>query len=140
MKILKTQSTPVKSENHQSEKVDMSEKGIKKVDDRIKRKAPPIHDRAEIMSKIQSHKEGQKIDMTPRSSIPQDLEETQQVDKKDKSNNSQMDEKDHLLHSNIGKNNPTDPATQEKLRSILRTGAFRFSDKEKNVLSRILNS
>ncbi len=40
--------------------------------------------------------------------------------------------------SDVGKNNPTDPATVGKLKDILSKGAFKFSDKEKEALSKIL--
>lgn len=40
--------------------------------------------------------------------------------------------------SDVGKNDPTDPATVGKLKDILSKGAFKFSDKEKEALSKIL--
>lgn len=39
----------------------------------------------------------------------------------------------------IAKNDPKDPATQEKLKGVLTAGAFNFSDKERDVLAKILN-
>ena len=40
--------------------------------------------------------------------------------------------------SDVGRNNPSDPATVGKLKDILSKGAFKFSDKEKEALSKIL--
>jgi hypothetical protein len=40
----------------------------------------------------------------------------------------------------IGLNDPKSAATREKLKSVLQTGAFGFSDKERKALSEILNS
>ncbi len=40
--------------------------------------------------------------------------------------------------SDVGANNPRDPATIGKLKDALSTGAFKFSDKERQALSRIL--
>ncbi len=40
--------------------------------------------------------------------------------------------------SDVGKNDPTDPATVGKLKDLLSKGAFKFSDKEKKALSKIL--
>lgn len=45
---------------------------------------------------------------------------------------------DIMLKSDIAKNDPTDPNTQEKLKTVLKQGSFGFSDKEKAVLSQIL--
>lgn len=43
------------------------------------------------------------------------------------------------IRSDIGKNRPDDPATTEKLRELLKTNAFSFSQKEKDALANILN-
>lgn len=45
---------------------------------------------------------------------------------------------DQTLKSDVGRNDPTDTNVQEKLRDILKTGAFSFSQKEKDALSQIL--
>lgn len=44
----------------------------------------------------------------------------------------------HLLMSDVQLNDPQDSNTQEKLKSILRNGAFSFNPKEKETLERIL--
>lgn len=44
----------------------------------------------------------------------------------------------HLLMSDVKLNDPKDSNTQEKLKSILRNGAFSFNPKEKDTLERIL--
>ena len=41
--------------------------------------------------------------------------------------------------SDIGKNNPQSEVTKEKLRAILKTGAFSFNDAERGALNDILN-
>lgn len=41
-------------------------------------------------------------------------------------------------HSDVGLNNPNDPMTSEKLKSVLQSGAVSFSGKEKEILSKIL--
>lgn len=40
--------------------------------------------------------------------------------------------------SDVGVNNPSDPVTANKLKSVLDMGAFNFNPKEREVLSRIL--
>ncbi|MGZ3788908.1 MAG: hypothetical protein ACXVLQ_10310 [Bacteriovorax sp.] len=45
----------------------------------------------------------------------------------------------HLLMSDVKLNDPKDPATQEKLKSVLSKGAFNFNPKEKETLDKILN-
>lgn len=41
--------------------------------------------------------------------------------------------------SDVGVNNPDDPMTSEKLKSVLQSGAVNFSGKEKEILGKILN-
>jgi len=41
--------------------------------------------------------------------------------------------------SEISKNDPSDPNTQQKLRKLLTDGGFNFSMREKEILSKILN-
>lgn len=43
------------------------------------------------------------------------------------------------VNSQIDVNDPQDSNTREKLKTILKSGAFRFSGKEKDVLADILN-
>jgi hypothetical protein len=44
----------------------------------------------------------------------------------------------HLLLSDVKLNDPNDSNTQEKLKSVLRNGAFNFNPKEKDTLEKIL--
>lgn len=46
--------------------------------------------------------------------------------------------KDHLVKSDVGTNSPSDPATSEKLKTVLSKGAFNFNPKEREALDRIL--
>jgi len=46
----------------------------------------------------------------------------------------------HLLLSDVQLNDPNDTNTQEKLKSVLRNGAFSFNPKEKETLEKILAS
>lgn len=47
--------------------------------------------------------------------------------------------KDLTLKSDVDSNDPNDTNVQEKLKSILKTGAFNFSQKEKEALGQILS-
>lgn len=47
--------------------------------------------------------------------------------------------KDHLLKSDINLNDPKDPSTQEKLKTVLSSGAFNFNARERETLDKILN-
>ena len=49
-----------------------------------------------------------------------------------------MNADNHLLKTDVQLNNPGDPVTAEKLKSVLTTGAFNFNPKEREVLSKIL--
>lgn len=44
----------------------------------------------------------------------------------------------HLLLSDVKLNDPNDSNTQEKLKSVLKMGAFNFNPKEKDALEKIL--
>jgi hypothetical protein len=46
--------------------------------------------------------------------------------------------KSHLLMSDVKLNDPTDSNTQEKLKAVLKMGAFNFNPKEKEALEKIL--
>ena len=48
--------------------------------------------------------------------------------------------KSHLLLSDVQLNDPNDSNTQEKLKNVLRNGAFSFNPKEKETLEKILSS
>ena len=44
----------------------------------------------------------------------------------------------HLLMTDVKLNDPSDSNTQEKLKSVLRSGGFNFNTKEKETLEKIL--
>lgn len=44
----------------------------------------------------------------------------------------------HVLKSDVGFNSPSDPATTEKLKSLLTSGGFNFNEKERAALTKIL--
>jgi hypothetical protein len=53
----------------------------------------------------------------------------------------ETDSKDsHLLKTDINLNDPKDPNTQEKLKTVLSKGAFNFNAKEREALDKILNA
>ena len=56
---------------------------------------------------------------------------------KDKADTKVIDKEDVVI-GDIGKNDPKSIETQEKLKALLRTGSFAFSDKERQALSDIL--
>ncbi len=45
----------------------------------------------------------------------------------------------HLLMSDVKLNDPKDPTTQEKLKTVLSKGAFNFNPREREALDKILN-
>lgn len=66
---------------------------------------------------------------TPASAIVNDEHEKEAGPKEDA----------HLLKTDIHLNDPKDPTTQEKLKSVLSTGAFSFNPRERETLDKILN-
>ncbi len=49
-----------------------------------------------------------------------------------------MDQAEEKVVGDVGLNNPNDPATHGKLKSVLSMGGFNFSDKERAALENIL--
>ena len=64
-----------------------------------------------------------------------DLEESEESGKKADSLKDS-----HLLLSDVKLNDPTDSNTQEKLKTVLKMGAFNFNPKEKEALEKILGN
>ncbi|MDD4975668.1 MAG: hypothetical protein PHY93_15030 [Bacteriovorax sp.] len=69
---------------------------------------------------------------------PKPLEAEVAADEGEKKADSVKDS--HLLLSDVKLNDPTDPNTQEKLKSVLRNGAFSFNSREKETLEKILGN
>lgn len=65
----------------------------------------------------------------PQSQLEAAIDEGEKADKEDK----------HLLKSDINLNDPKDPATQEKLKTVLSSGGFSFNARERETLDKILN-
>jgi hypothetical protein len=67
-----------------------------------------------------------------------ELNKDEKIINKEEQNKEDPNTKDYLIKSDVGVNSPKDPLTKEKLKSILDKGAFNFSSKERDVLSRIV--
>ena len=52
--------------------------------------------------------------------------------------NSAKEASEDFVTGDIGSNNPESDVTQEKLKSILKSGGFGFNDRERKVLANIL--
>lgn len=50
----------------------------------------------------------------------------------------EINSKETVAHSDIGKNDPNSEITREKLKTILKVGGFDFNDKERSALAQIL--
>lgn len=88
------------------------------------KKEPPVKNLSddEIIAKLRAKKSAKESSETKKTP------ETNQKEEKD----------DMLLKSDVGSNNPNDPEVREKLKGILKSGAFNFSQKERDTLSKIL--
>lgn len=62
------------------------------------------------------------------------------AEKIEKVENVEKEETNLLLKPDVSLNNPKDPAVQEKLKTVLSTGAFNFNPKEREALDKILNA
>lgn len=83
----------------------------------------------EILKKVRA-KFGDKA--KPKKAAPKEKVEVSNKGKQ----KSQVGDDDF---GDIGKNNPQSEVTKEKLRAILKTGAFAFNDAERGALNDILN-
>ena len=91
----------------------------------------PIRERkklsaSEIRDKIEIHKEKNTV--------------AKSKEVKKTATNTKMKNVDDsfVLNPDIQLNDPKDPVTSEKLKSLLKSGAFSFSGKEQSVLAKIL--
>ncbi len=136
------------------------EKPVRKVAQRASKEQAPtdprivIHDkpdsdlsRSQILKRLDNFKTGKNKVSTLKvnNEIKKVAKEETPVAEEVKAEGSEKakegaEEKDHLLASDIATNDPNSPETQEKLKDILKTGAFKFSEKERKVLSGILNN
>ncbi len=149
MKILDTiqQSTVNNTGKRPRAKKSSSEKAPTATDARIVIHDKPASDlsRSEILSRLKNHKEGKdkvaslKVNSEIKENIEAKKKQQTKVEGVSKEGQESVEDKDHLLASDVGANDPKAPETQEKLKDILKTGAFKFSEKERKVLSSILN-
>jgi hypothetical protein len=77
--------------------------------------------RNEILKRLEQHK-AEKTELKAPTKVIKDFEEGEV----------------HEAPGDVGLNNPKDPATREKLRKILSSGGFSFSERERQVLGNIL--
>ena len=116
----------------------------------IKKEKPSDFSAREIRNKIEQHKEQKEqknIKKLEEAEVKKDKLVTAMPDDVDIKHKSlivkpEVEEKKEpsmLLKSDVDKNDPNDTNVQEKLKTILKTGEFSFSQKEKDALSQILN-
>ena len=74
----------------------------------------------------------------PEVQLPVEKIEGEEVEQAEQGEKMGSLKDSHLLLSDVKLNDPTDPNTQEKLKSVLKNGAFSFNPKEKETLERIL--
>ncbi|MFG1501062.1 hypothetical protein ABMA70_12720 [Halobacteriovorax sp. XZX-3] len=117
----------------------------------VRRERPSELSRGEIKAKIENHKREKEEKMKAAIAEHKATKQGQAVQKA----SSPVEKKAQAIKEatkaevkitpegepfgDIAKNDPKDPATQEKLKGVLTAGAFNFSDKERDVLAKILN-
>jgi hypothetical protein len=99
-----------------------TEKTQNRTSEASERPKNPLSKEEEIRANLQKMRQGAKAPKIDRSKKKAQLEE----------------EGVHTRELGDLSNDPTDPATTEKLKSLLKTGAFSFSAKERDVLQQIL--
>tara|TARA_R110000868_G_scaffold304021_4_gene564517 strand:+ start:1566 stop:1961 length:396 start_codon:yes stop_codon:yes gene_type:complete len=88
---------------------------------------------AEIKNKVQEHfkpkPEVDKVELSKFSKIKNETEHDKE---------KEVEEKEVKVPSDVGLNDPNDPATVGKLKDVLTKGAFNFNPKERETLEKIL--
>jgi hypothetical protein len=73
--------------------------------------------------------------------VKPELVKPSEIDQEDRSDEKAKSLKEsHLLLSDVKLNDPNDSNTQEKLKNVLKMGAFNFNPKEKEALEKILGN
>ncbi|EQC46763.1 hypothetical protein M899_1114 [Bacteriovorax sp. BSW11_IV] len=119
---------------------------LKISDERVKQHAPPNVNERDVRAKLERAKQKNMV-MTPvkkvNNHIPDHPEavnakKAERAPSIDTEKKESEEKKDLLLKSDIATNDPKDPRVQEKLKDALQNGAFKFNDKEREVLAQIL--
>lgn len=113
---------------------------LKISDERVKQHAPPNINERDVRAKLERAKQKNMV-MTPVKKVNNHIPDHPEAVKENKTQKPQTvedEKKDLLLKSDIAKNDPKDPRVQEKLKDALQNGAFKFNDKEREVLAQIL--
>ncbi|MFG1593473.1 hypothetical protein [Halobacteriovorax sp. CON-3] len=121
----------------------------------VRRERPSELSRGEIKAKIENHKREKEEKMKAAIAEHKASKQAQAAPKPPAAAPVPAQEKAEVIKEatkaevkitpegepfgDIAKNDPKDPATQEKLKGVLTAGAFNFSDKERDVLAKILN-
>jgi hypothetical protein len=93
----------------------------------------------EIMAKVEAKfgkKAGQKAKSEDKDAAPAPKSDSIEISKSAKIKKS-IDDKDVVI-GDIGKNDPKEEITKEKLKGLIKSGGFSFSDKEREALGEIL--
>ena len=129
MKVIPSQApdVPIKKESTElaNEKKSIFGEGI------VRRERPSGASRWEIMDRVDLlRKNGGSLKFSSSDKMS--------AQKPDWAKSEGEVQKDIMLKSDVGLNNPNDPTTVEKLKSVLSSGAVNFSGKEKDILGKIL--
>lgn len=158
-----TDSTNTTRASHKKKTAQKSEAAPVIRDERIIQHAPPSVNERDVRDKLARAKQKNIVMTEPKKvenyipAHPESLEAQKKVETPSKKvaapqastvneNPSEPVKKEQevndeiLLKSDIAKNDPKDPRVQEKLKDALQNGAFKFNDKEREVLAKILGN
>lgn len=105
------------------------------------KKASPSHSRGEKVrnserENLSAAEIRRRVEAHEKSLVEVNSKKAQQKEKIEK--HSSEEELEPGVKSDIAENNPKSEETQEKLRHVLRTNSFNFSDRERAALNEIL--
>lgn len=94
---------------------------------------------AQIRAKVAAHQESSAVTAAPKTPAAAKVPTSSPANDTD-SSTANVTQKVELPQSDLAKNDPSDPVTQHKLRSLISNGGFNFSPGERKVLEGILGS
>lgn len=104
-----------------------------KVDSASSQKASAPISEEQVRKKIEA-KFGKEILEKPKKDEAQISQKSKQLSQAE----TKIIDKDDVVIGDIGKNNPADSVTQDKLKHLIRSGGFSFNEKERLALQEIL--
>jgi hypothetical protein len=138
--LMRILSDNIETPTQQTQEVVPRKKKARGVSRRMLKKEAPIVDKGDIRDKIEKMKAKKEMKAKAAEAAKQAAEEVseQPVEETQTEDAKVVNAQGEPIPSDVKPNDPNDPETRGKLKELLRTGGFKWSEKEKAALSHIL--